>query len=463
MAMISRLRLCVFIFLCACVSPFTYADEPSPDTGVWQQDLYYSLPDLSLAKKLFLQGKDAYDGGQFEKAVDLFYQSLNEDPNSVLLKHYIGRAAYEMGDYEEALFSFERALVLDPNHVLSHLEKGRTHLALGSKVEAKEEFQKVLEYDLPAEVRTNVTNLLAEIDYRKRHYFSGAAILGQTWDSNATLGTGPVPLPFAPALLSDATQEPDQIATITLMGNHQYMLTEALSIRTTLLIYWADNHDLNTNDLRLYSLSSGLQGTMGAHMFDFTLAYMFLELNKQLYQTSERGTVTWYWKCHDLWMLKGYSQATLRHHYATSEPGIVNVAGLALQHGLNAVYTLCEKQQLYGEVTHYYDRSPDEDIVHSEYHRVEGRLGSSRKLGDLWSADAWVSYRVDQYRAFHSVYTDRKRHDQAWVASGTLTRGIGPQGSLIFNGEYVKNNSNIPTSDYEAYRGTISFMYLVGS
>lgn len=421
-----------------------FRENPDPGSG------------LSLAKRYFVEGKSAFDHGAYERALDLFYKSLEEDPSNTLLNHFIGRAAYELGDYEEALFAYDRALVLDPNHMLSHLEKGRTYLALGSKEEAREAFHQVLDFQIPWEIRENVNRTLAKMDYVPKNFFNGALIVAHTWDSNATLGTGSVPLPQGVNVFSNPTEQSDQIATVTLMGNHQQVIDEKLSWRNGLLFHLSDNKKVDSNDLLMISPSTGIQGIWGRHTFDCTFVYMWLQVNEELYQANQRWAVA-YKKCCENWFWKSGFQLTKRHHYAVEAPGVETTDGLVLQGNLGFSWIPNSCNQVDGDVVYRYDRYPDDAADCLSFDRLAAHFTYTRELGYHLDLELGANYRHDQYNDVHAVYTDRRRKDDAYWLTVGLVRKFGTHNLFKISGEYLNNHSNIPINDYDSWKGSVSF------
>ena len=403
----------------------------------------------------YLKGKEHFENKQYQEALDSFRKSLHEDPSHLELNHLIGRAAYETGDFEEALFAYERALVLDPKFTQSRLEKARTLIALGSHDEAKNELLKVLAANIPPEVRANVELLLSAMVEKKNHHFSGAVVLAYTFDSNATLGTDTgIPSPFGPTFPeADPSEENDQIFAVTAVLNHKYPLPQkGLTLKNGLITYFSDNHELNSNDLLLVMLSSGVNYLCGRHSLDFSIAWNYLELNNARYQNNWRFNFKHAIPITQRQMITSTYNFTQRHHFPTLGATLDNNSGFI--HGISLAWLMNEtpKRSWSLNSSWRYDNSPRDSNPDLAYHRSDISLRFNQIITNCLSLSAKAGYRMDWYTRTHLIYTDRTRHDKAYFTSLGLAFNFLKRCTINTVLEYINNHSNIPTNEYDSVK-----------
>lgn len=450
-------KLILFCLLISLSSLATAVAQEIDDSG-------QSVQSQNLAKKYFLEGKAAYDKGDYAKALELFRQSLFEDPQNPALNHLMGRAAYELGRFEEALFAFERVLVLNPNLALSRLEKARTHLALGSKLEAKEELSRVLESDIPPQVRTNVEGLLAQIGAERKHEASGVVLLSHLWDSNATLGTGALPGPFNLGI-SEPTQQSDRVSSMALVLNHKYpLLYEGWTWKNSLTGFISDNTELSSNDIFLAVVSTGWEFAYKRHVFDTSFAWTGINLNQSTYQTTVTGALKYSHAFSPRTTTRAGVAYTRRHHFAPSGPDAV---GTEQTFGFNSTWDLGlafiqdEANNWDLSYSQKFDKSPRDGLIAQSYNRHEVSLKYTRVLTARLMLNLSFNRRQDEYRTEDLILL-KKRSDLARLGSLGVTFKITPTMLFDVSGSYTDNNSNIPQNTYMVKQAVISFTSLFG-
>jgi tetratricopeptide (TPR) repeat protein len=105
-----------------------------------------------------------FDGGNVQKAFDLYSQAFRVEPDSVEVNFKLGLAAAALKDFETAVMAFERVLFVDPDFLQAKIEMAKAFYHLGSVETARQYFSEVLAADIPAEVRKSVTSFLAEMN-----------------------------------------------------------------------------------------------------------------------------------------------------------------------------------------------------------------------------------------------------------------------------------------------------------
>lgn len=466
------LGIVVFIFMCGEASLVSQATEDENLTESSRPNIHRlnnsqllaqaeAVEKVPLAKKYFLEGKVFYDQGDFTNALESFRKSLFEDPTDPVLNHLMGRSAFEIGSFEEALFAFERVLVLNPNLALSRLEKARTHLALGSNLEAKEELLRVLEADIPPEVRANVETLLAQIGSERKHEVSGVMLFSNTWDANATLGTGALPLPQAPSLTSDPTTQSDRIFSMAAVLSHKYPLAkEGLTWKNGITCFASDNVTLNTNDLLLGAYSSGLEYSFKRHLFDVTGSATVILLAEHLYQSTPALTVKYNYAYSPRLSFTTGGNYTRRHHFSTA--GTDQTFGFVNSYNLGVSFLKDDKNSWNTSWTQKFDKSPRDLKVASSYYRYELVLGYTRVLTDRLSLTLKGTRRHDEYAIIHDVFTDRQRSDITRIGNLALNFKLTPTLLLDIAGGYTDNDSNIPNNTYITKQGILTLTALFG-
>jgi tetratricopeptide (TPR) repeat protein len=84
-----------------------------------------ALPSLVRGERaLVMQGRRAYDAGQFESAADAFGRAVRAAPGSATARANLGLALSRLGDAAGAAEQFEAALRLDANNLVSHAGLG---------------------------------------------------------------------------------------------------------------------------------------------------------------------------------------------------------------------------------------------------------------------------------------------------------------------------------------------------
>jgi arylsulfatase A-like enzyme/Flp pilus assembly protein TadD len=85
-----------------------------------------------------------YHRGEFEKAVEAFSESLEDDPTNAALMNYRGLALFSMGRTKEAIRQWEKTVELRPGDLDVHLNIGMAYLTLVEADSALESYEQVL-------------------------------------------------------------------------------------------------------------------------------------------------------------------------------------------------------------------------------------------------------------------------------------------------------------------------------
>ncbi|MEH2375996.1 tetratricopeptide repeat protein [Nostoc sp.] len=90
--------------------------------GAWFLQSPKPVSDAEL--KLYQEGVNKYDAGNYEGAVEDFNQAIKLDPQNALAYNKRGDAYYRLGDYEQAQADSSQALLLNPQDTNAYFDRG---------------------------------------------------------------------------------------------------------------------------------------------------------------------------------------------------------------------------------------------------------------------------------------------------------------------------------------------------
>ncbi|MEH2244633.1 tetratricopeptide repeat protein [Nostoc sp.] len=102
--------------------------------GAWQ--LRSPKPVSDAQQKLYQEGVNKYDAGNYEGAVEDFNQAIELDPQNALAYNRRGDAYYRLGDYEQAQADSSQAILLNPQDANAYFDRGFAFSELGKYKEA---------------------------------------------------------------------------------------------------------------------------------------------------------------------------------------------------------------------------------------------------------------------------------------------------------------------------------------
>ncbi len=85
---------------------------------------------------LVIQGRRAYEAGQFQNAADAFSKAVATAPNSVIARVNLGLSFVQLGNADRAKEQFEAALALEPDNFTAHASLGMLLARQGRDQEA---------------------------------------------------------------------------------------------------------------------------------------------------------------------------------------------------------------------------------------------------------------------------------------------------------------------------------------
>ncbi|MDF5737313.1 MULTISPECIES: serine/threonine-protein kinase [unclassified Nostoc] len=102
--------------------------------GAWFLQLPKPVSDAQ--QKLYQEGVNKYDAGNYEGAVEDFNQVIKLDPQNALAYNKRGDAYYRLGDYEQAQADSSQAILLNPQDANAYFDRGFAFSELGKYKEA---------------------------------------------------------------------------------------------------------------------------------------------------------------------------------------------------------------------------------------------------------------------------------------------------------------------------------------
>jgi tetratricopeptide (TPR) repeat protein len=121
---------------------------PSPtDEGFTPGDPTATPLGEGIVDSHYLQGKEAYEAGDYARVLVLMNLVLEANPDLAPPHWYQGMAHFYLGDYESGLFEMEQALAIDPEYALAYADRGLMYAALGDLDTAIADWERALEID----------------------------------------------------------------------------------------------------------------------------------------------------------------------------------------------------------------------------------------------------------------------------------------------------------------------------
>lgn len=111
------------------------------------------------AEKLKLDGNDFRLQGKYQKAIELYKESLRYDPNYTDVLYNLGRTYRDTGDLDSAIVTFKKLLAIQPKDYESRTLLGEFYEEKGNLEEAIKEYKSVIDTE-------------PLYDYARRNYYS---------------------------------------------------------------------------------------------------------------------------------------------------------------------------------------------------------------------------------------------------------------------------------------------------
>lgn len=400
----------------------------------------------------YQRGIELFQQQLYEDALENFYQALYNKPDDIQLNLWMGRTAYKAGNYEEALFAYQRTLVLDENNFVARVEKARTHRELGANDDARRELAFVIERCLEPKLLLECEHILKSLPTPSRHHLHGSVTVKYEYDSNASLGTlREIPDPFRDTVMIAPTGESDSVISVTGLATYKHDTNiDGLFLKAVGLSLYREHFHQNSLDLMMLKGSGGvdyvcLPWLFTAHL-EKSYTWMRWDLNRNNWGFG--GSLSR--KFGDKFTLRLRGSHTERHHYSSSSGG--NTHGHVNYGSLDGVYRFSPKHTLVIELASRYAKSPATEHTTSNFFQLKERATYLWKPWDRVTVDSTIYFRKDWYQEAHRTYTDRKRCDFAFSIKGGVSVNVWKCFVWVLDAEYLNNDSNIPSSKYNAKR-----------
>lgn len=117
-------------------------------------------------KELYDRAKELYDNADYKRALSIFEEFFQKNPDIYLLYYNIALCHQELGEYDKALENYEKFLEKRPNHSTTYYKMGLCYIELKQFDKALESFEKTIEID-PEDPNTyyNVAEVYFYIDH----------------------------------------------------------------------------------------------------------------------------------------------------------------------------------------------------------------------------------------------------------------------------------------------------------
>jgi len=128
-----------------------------------------------------LDGKEAFERGDFRTALKLFRQVLLRHPGFADVRNYAGLCLSFLGEPQEAIEQFDEALARNPGYVEAHINRALTLNNVGRLEEGREAFERAARFERLArgEFSTAVASRLANAHAGVGDLYAAAGAVAQ--------------------------------------------------------------------------------------------------------------------------------------------------------------------------------------------------------------------------------------------------------------------------------------------
>lgn len=404
--------------------------------------------------------------GNAKNAYDLLAPLESERSGNPDYDYLLGLSALESGNAGRAIFALERVLAVNPDHAQARAEIARAHFLLGEHESARTEFRNVLKQQPPEEAKTTINRYMSAIDRALGETTRFGAylefILGH--DSNVNSAPGPgqvigniggVPLPVN---ISGTSAE--LTSNFNGMGggvnfkhpfNKQWsMFGGASAIKRNNAKTSAELFDTGSVDFNL-----GLRSETGPNTVTLALQDSHFYLNGERYRTSYGLTGQWQYNWDDRNQFSVYGQLSrLSYPMTTIRNADRRVIGAGYGHAFQGDLSPVLFVSGYGG-----QEDERESGVSFLGHALYGvRAGGQITANPKTVLFASASYEHRDYGGTRPFFTSSEENHEYDLSIGArylpMARfQIKPQLS------YVRNNSNIPITDFDRYVLSVTFRH----
>jgi tetratricopeptide (TPR) repeat protein len=221
---------------------------------------------------LVVQGRRAYESGQFREAADAFERAVHAAPGSATPRVNLGLARLQLGDAAAAIAQFEAALRLDPANAAAHSSLGQLLAQRGRDREAIGHLEAAFEQS-PGEA--SVSRALSGALVRLGRDDEALRVLERAASANADDEELVVSLSI---LLADRARYRD---AVTLLDRANRRLPDRTAIATTLARLLASSPDASLRDgRRALEIAMSVHASDPAPVHAETVALALAELGR---------------------------------------------------------------------------------------------------------------------------------------------------------------------------------------
>jgi tetratricopeptide (TPR) repeat protein len=409
------------------------------------------------------QAEQLLGKGQFKQAYALlepeqFIQSGNPE-----FDYLFGLAALESGQPSVATLALERVLALRPNHSAARLDMGRAYLALGDVVRAQREFDFALALNPPPAAVALIQRYRLAASQNQTQpttRASGYIEAGFGTDSNVTQGPADnnVYVPFFRLnfTLSPSSQKvQDDFGQMGAGVEIAHRLHGGKSLYGGVDTRWRSYSKVQNTEYVNTDWRGGVQWVSGLDVWRVGLGYGDYRLLQQPYRTTVSVSTEFRRQLSQRQQFTAFGQYAqtryeARAQYNNNTDQWVSGVGWFTQLA-TARPTVVSASGFVGSETEETKSRPraDGDKVF-----VGLRIGATTTPYPNWDLFASASAQAAEYDRSNIVYSAKRVDNQYELSMGAVWR-FAPAWSLKPQANWIRNTSNIQTSDYERYEASL--------
>lgn len=402
--------------------------------------------------------------GKAKEAYDLLVPYETENAGTPEFDYLLGLSAVDSGNAVRGIFALERALAVEPNHAGARAAIARAHFLLGENESARLEFQNILKQNPPEDAIQSINRYMSVIDRALGDATSFNAYLEATMghDSNingapnaqtVVVNFGGLPLPVT--LSGAAAEKSDNFLTLGGGIGFNHPLNKTWSVfgnaSGTQRTNWSSNmFETGTLDFNL-----GLRHKLGPDNVTVAMQDGNFYLDDERYRHAYGVAAQWQHDLNDRNQLSLFGQA-LRLHYPSADIRDADrrLVGAGFGHAFYGDLSPVVFMNAYiGEED---ERESDRPDMGHNFHGV--RTGGQITWNPKTVLFATANYEQRNYGGIKPFFTESQRDHQYELSIGARYLPIAawqikPQLS------YVKNDSNIPITDYDRWMLSVTFRH----
>lgn len=410
------------------------------------------------------QAATLLQAGKAKEAYELLAPHETENAGNPEFDYLLGLSAVDSGNAVLGIFALERVLAVEPNHAGARAAIARAHYMLGENESARLEFQNILKQNPPEDAIKSINRYMSAIDralgdatrfnaYLEATMGHDSNINGAPSAQTLVVNFGGLPLPVT---LSGATAEKsDNFLTLGGGIGFNYPISKTLSVfgnaSGTERTNWSSNmFETSTLDLNL-----GLRHKLGPDVVTAAVQDGNFYLDDERYRHAYGVAAQWQHDLDDRNQVSLFGQA-LRLHYPSADIRDADrrLVGAGFGHAFGGDLSPVIFMNAYiGEEDERASSRPDMG------HNLHGvRTGGQITWNPKTVLFATANYESRNYGGVKPFFTESQRDRQYEFSIGARYLPIAawqikPQLS------YVRNNSNIPITDYDRWMLSVTFRH----